>query len=261
LWDAEYGCASFVKQTADIAADKLMRSRSNRVLYSAPPPYKGIGRPRIHGNKFKLNDPTTWWTPNQVLDLLDTKLGQLRIHLWHDLHFQQSAKHPMHLILVERTNEANGRTFRPLWLVWVGEGIPQLHKIWRQYLRRFAIDHWYRFAKQRLHWTLPKLSTPEQSERWSDLMPLLTWQLWLTREIVIDHPLPWQKSIVNKMTPGRVAQSMGGVLAAIGTPAQPPQPRGKSPGWPEGKTRTRRIRYPTVKKGTSKTKKQLSKSA
>src|SRR4028119_1575064 len=27
LWDAEYGCASFVKQTADIAADKLMRSR------------------------------------------------------------------------------------------------------------------------------------------------------------------------------------------------------------------------------------------
>ncbi len=32
LWDAEYGCASFVKQTADIAADKLMRLRSNRVL-------------------------------------------------------------------------------------------------------------------------------------------------------------------------------------------------------------------------------------
>ncbi|QMS89796.1 hypothetical protein HUN01_20230 [Nostoc edaphicum CCNP1411] len=29
LWDAEYGCASFVKQTADIAADKLMRVRSN----------------------------------------------------------------------------------------------------------------------------------------------------------------------------------------------------------------------------------------
>ena len=25
VWDAEYGCASFVKQTADIMADKLMR--------------------------------------------------------------------------------------------------------------------------------------------------------------------------------------------------------------------------------------------
>lgn len=57
LWDAEYGFASEVKQTADIAADKLMRSRSNRVLYGAPPPYTGIGRPRVHGNKFKRLGP------------------------------------------------------------------------------------------------------------------------------------------------------------------------------------------------------------
>ncbi len=149
LWDAEYGCASFVKQTRDIAADKLMRSRSHRVLYGAPPPDKGIGRPRIHGNKFQLNDPTTWWSPNEVLDILDPKLGQLHIHLWHDLHFQQSANDFMHLIQVSRTDKVNGTIRRPLWLVWVGEGIPQLHQIWRQYLRRFAIVHWYRFAKQR----------------------------------------------------------------------------------------------------------------
>ena len=44
-------------------------------------------------------------------------------------------------------------------------------------------------------------------------MPLLTWQLWLAREIAIDHPLPWQKLIVNKMTPARVAQSISEVLA------------------------------------------------
>lgn len=116
------------------------------MLYGAPPPYTGIGRPRVHGEKFKLNDSTTWWNPDQILDLLDFKLGRLRIRLWHDLHFQQSAKHPMHLILVERQDEANGTTKRPLWLVWVGEGMPQLQHIWRQYLRRFAIDHWYRFA-------------------------------------------------------------------------------------------------------------------
>ncbi|MEH2367342.1 hypothetical protein [Nostoc sp.] len=142
-----------------------------------------------------------------------------------------------------------------------GEGIPQLHKIWHQYLRRFAVDHWYRLAKQRLHWTLPKLGTPEQCERWSNLMPLLTWQLWLGGEIAVDNPLPWQKSIANNLTPGRVAQSMPGVLAAIGTPAQPPLPRGKSPGWTEGQLPCRRISYSTVKKGTAKRTKQLSKSA
>lgn len=57
LWDAEYGCASFVKQTADIAADKLMRVRSNRVLYGSPPAYTGVGRPRVHGDKFKRGRP------------------------------------------------------------------------------------------------------------------------------------------------------------------------------------------------------------
>jgi len=64
-----------------------------------------------------------------------------------------------------------------------------LNIVWQQYLRRFAIDRWYRFAGQRLHSALPQLATPEQSERWSDLMPLLTWQLWLARPEIQDCPL------------------------------------------------------------------------
>ena len=199
-------------------ADKLFRLLEHRVLYGVPRAYTGIGRPRVHGEKFKLNDPSTWWIPDQLVEVKDPKLGWLRLRLWHHLHFQQSAKHSMHLIQVERLNEDAVSKSRPLWLAWMGIEMPAVCEFWRLYLRRFAVDHWYRFAKQRLHWTLPKLSTPEQCERWSDLMPLLTWQLWLAREIAIDNPLPWQKSIVNNLTPGRVAQSIAGVLAAIGTP-------------------------------------------
>lgn len=91
-------------------------------------------------------------------------------------------------------------------------------------------------------------------------MPMITWELWLARDLVYDRPLPWQKSI-DKLTPGRVAQSMGGVLAVIGTPANPPKPRGKSPGWKTGQIRQRRIRYPIVKKRTSLPRKQTSKPA
>jgi hypothetical protein len=54
---------------------------------------------------------------------------------------------------------------------------------------------------------------------------------------------------------------MGGVLAVIDTPASPPKPRGKSPGWKTGQPRQRRIRYPVVKKRTSKPRKQTAKSA
>ena len=64
LWDSEYGCAPFLKLTADIKADKIMRLRPNRCLWTAPPSAKAPkGRPRKHGEKFKLADPQTWPTP------------------------------------------------------------------------------------------------------------------------------------------------------------------------------------------------------
>jgi hypothetical protein len=82
----------------------------------------------------------------------------------------------------------------------------------------------------------------------------------LARDIVADKPLPWQKPMA-KLTPGRVAQAMGWILAAIDTPASAPQPRGKSPRWIQGQARLRRTRYPVVKKTTSKARKQHSKFA
>lgn len=69
----------------------------------------------------------------------------------------------MDLLRVERLDEKpSGRVPKPLWLAWVGEEMPPLTEGRQLYLRRFAIDHWYRFAKQRLHWTLPQFSTPKQ---------------------------------------------------------------------------------------------------
>ncbi|MEH1831187.1 MAG: hypothetical protein V7L29_03670 [Nostoc sp.] len=60
------------------------------------------------------------------------------------------------------------------------------------------------------------------------------------------------------MTPGRVAQAMGGVLALIGTPTRPPKPRGKSLGWTLGKNRLRKNRYPIVKKTATAPRKEPS---
>ncbi|WP_445305721.1 transposase [Microcoleus sp. T2B6] len=57
LFDREYGCASLVLQTGHLKADKLIRLRSNRCLYSAPPAYSGRGRPRRHGEKFQRGRP------------------------------------------------------------------------------------------------------------------------------------------------------------------------------------------------------------
>ena len=255
MWDAEYSCARFIHLTAEIACDKLMRLRSNRVLYAPPPAYSGRARPRKHGQKFKLNAPNTWWAPQQLLDVHDEKLGHIRLKCWSQLHFRQSATYPMELILVERLNATGERTHRPLWLAWTGGSMPTLGILWQLYLRRFCLEHWYRFIKQRLHWCLPQLGTAQQCETWSTLMALMSWQLWLARNHIQDCHLPWQKPLAHP-TPGRVANGFATILANIGTPARSPKPRGKSPGWPTGKARKHRKRFPTVRKSYSKPKSQ-----
>lgn len=251
LGDGEYGSAPFLKQTADINCNKLIRLRPNRVLYHAPKPYQGQGRPSQHGQKFSLKDKDTWDIAQTEITTQDPKLGRLRVRQWGTLHLKQASEHPFDLILVERLDLPNSK---PLWLIWIGSDQPALAEIWPKYLRRFAIEHWYRLVRQRLHWTVPQLSTPKQMETWSDLMPLITWQLWLASNVVEDSPLPWQKPMT-KLTPGRIANSFAPLLARIGSPAPHPKPRGKSPGWPIGKQRKKRPPCPTVKKGFAKKKK------
>ena len=256
LLDREYGNAKWVGATAKLETDCVMRIRSNTCLWGIPPAYSGHGRPRKHGEKFQLTNPENWISPDSALALDTSTHGRVRVRMWQDLHFSKAAAHQVNLILVERLDPTgSGRIMPPLWLVWTGERTMPLEEIWHQYLRRFGIEHWYRFAKQRLHWTMASFKTPEQSERWSDLMPLMTWQLWLATDLVTQYRLPWQSATLN-LSPGRVAQSMFSLLVQIGTPASVPKQRGKSNGRIIGFKCTPRTRYPVAKKTYSPPKKQ-----
>ena len=127
-------------------ADKLMRLRSNLCLWGAPGAYGGRGRPKVHGDRFKLNNPTTWSSPAQLLEIDDPDLlGQLRLRVWHNYHFRLSPSDPMSIVLVERlTTDGCAKTNKPMWLAFVGLKMPPLDRVWLLYLRRLAIDHWYR---------------------------------------------------------------------------------------------------------------------
>ena len=254
LWDAEYGCAPFLLATADIPADKIIRLRPNLRLFGPPSDYKGRGRYPVHGAKFKFKDPTTWWKADADFEMQDPDLGKVHIRIWNELHFQKASQCPFRVACIERLESKGSRRLpKMIWVAWIGNQPPEDTFWWQRYLRRYAVDHWYRFAKQRLHWTRPMFSTPEQGERWSDLMPLITWQIWLARPIGVDKPLPWQKK-QPEMTPGRVCQGMSDIFAMIGTPAQPPKRRGNAPGWPKGQSRQRRPRFDVVKKSQKQAK-------
>ncbi len=79
------------------------------------------------------------------------------------LHFRQATDQPLVVVRIERLDAADTvRDPGVLWLGWHGAEPPPLATWWDWYLRRFAVDHWHRFAKQDLHWTLPQLATQKK---------------------------------------------------------------------------------------------------
>jgi hypothetical protein len=248
LLDAEYGCAPFLKETEGLSCDFIIRLRQNLCLRKAPRRHRGKGRPALHGKSFRLKDPRTWGMPMKTLGMWGETGERIHLDLWANLHLVKAPRRPFFVLRVEFSDRPGTRRRpREIWLAWVGQEPPAMEDWWNLYFRRFAVDHWYRFAKQSLGWTTPLFRTPEQEERWSDLMPVLTWQLYLSRNAIQDRPLPWQRSQAAP-TPGRVKQSLGGLWARIGTPTREPKPRGKAPGWIKGRPRIHLSRFSIVRK-------------
>ncbi|MFJ2033782.1 NF041680 family putative transposase [Streptosporangium sp. NPDC087985] len=242
----------------------LVRIRSDRCFYAAPPPTEpgARGRPRRHGAKFACTDPTTWPPPSATLTTTDAQYGTVTVHAWSGLHAktQQHDGHgsrgPRPIVpgtVVRLTVTAlPGRTRKPktLWLWWHGlAGCPlDLNLLWRSYVRRFDLEHTFRFCKQTLNWTLPRPRTPEQADRWTWLVIAAYTQLHLARTLVTDLRLPWEKPLpTHRLTPGRVRRRFRSIHAVVGTPASAPQPCGYSPGRPPGTIRGPAPRHPAIK--------------
>jgi hypothetical protein len=101
----------------------------------------------------------------------------------------------------------------------------------------------------------------ENSQRWTELMPLVYWELWLARSLVQASRLPWDRKPRKTPTPGQERYSIGALLARIGTPARAPKPRGKSPGRQKGERPKLHPRYPVIKKTATKDKKRPKRKA
>ena len=150
---------------------------------------------------------------------------------------------------VEHLPKPTARAKKTLWLWWSGDGEPDLDLCWRAYLRRFDIEHEFRFAKGTLGWTTPSLCTPEQADRWTWLVVGALTQLRLARGLVADLRLPWERPRdPAQLTPARVRRGFRRLRATIGTPASPPKSHTAGPGRPKGTRKPPRTRYPAVKR-------------
>jgi hypothetical protein len=266
VFDAGYDPIAISAGLADTRVQVLVRIRSDRVFYADPvtPKTGGAGRPRRHGRRFKLSEANTAPRHDAELQLDDPRYGKVRVRAWHNLHPRLHRRGrwsgenlppivPGTVIRVDVEHLPNpiGRTKKTLWLWWSGPDAPNLEICFRAYLRRFDIEHTYRFAKNTLGWTTPSVRNPQQADRWTWLVVAAYTQLRLARGLTDDMRLPWERPTdPTKLTPARVRRGFRRLRAAIGTPASPPKSDKPGPGRPKGTRRPPRTRYPAIKKGS-----------
>jgi hypothetical protein len=267
VFDAGYNPIAIGHHLAEDRCECLTRIRDDRVFFADPParpnrPKETGGRPPRHGRRHKCSDPKTWVRASASLVASDPRYGTVRVKAWHGLHprvigrgrwADHSGAPPIVRgtvirIEVEHLPKPTSQTKKALWLFWSGPGEPDLDRCWRAYLRRFDIDHTFRFIKNTRGWTTPSLCTPDQADRWTRLIIAAYTQLRLGRQLVDDLRLPWERrSDPKKLTPVRVRRGFRRLRATIGTPASPPKSTTPGPGRPKGTRRPPRTRYPAVK--------------
>lgn len=258
LGDGYYGSQTFRDLTKEIVCDVLVRFGKNRVLYrEAPPPHEkpGPGHPTWHGAPFHLKDPATHGLPDQAWEGEDQKGKKIEVRCWHRLHFEKAYLQSVSLFQVVRHGAADTkRDPKASWFLFWGKEPPAPEEIPTLYARRYNLEHAYRTAKQDLLWETPRLRTPEQFERWTDVVSVVRNTLFLARDLVEAHRQPWEREC-RARTPEQVRRTMSRIIAQLGTPARLCQPRGYSPGWQPGRPRKPVPTYKVVYKACEKTEK------
>lgn len=267
VFDAGYDPIAVGHELADVTCEVLCRIRDDRVFHADPPPRPNRppgtgGRPPRHGTRFKCSDPQSWPEPATTITDNDSRYGTVTVNVWHGLHPKLHrrghwAAHPVAPIVpgsiirveVEHLPKPTARTTKTLWLWWSGDGEPDLDRCWRAYLRRFDIEHTFRFIKNTLGWTAPSVCTPEQADRWTALVVAVLTQLRLARILVDNLRLPWERPLTpDRLTPARVRRGFRRLRAHLGTPANPPKPSRAGPGRPKGTRTGPRQRHPPIKR-------------
>lgn len=261
--DSRYPTPAFLyglREQRDLVV--IARLRRNRSFYVQPEPDSSPTRPRWYGQRFKLNDATTWPPPTEQETACRThpngSTTPLRLSRWANLLMRGTREYPMHrhpldVICCQPLDEQGQSQGQPLWLLVWGTARAQLSPSQGQqaYAQRFKLEHFFGFAKPHLLLTaFQTCHTPHEINAFR-LATLAYGQLWLARHLVDTLPHPWQRYSPNaksqRRTPRQVQRGFATLIQQLDAVALPPKPRGISLGRPKGTRFLPRSPCPLVK--------------
>lgn len=279
--DSKYGQARhlhelLVDEDGEAIAEntvQISRVAGNRVFYrqyAYPDGEEPTTKPRQYGERFALKDEATWGDADEQSKFLRTTSSGKRLTItcqgWHDLIMSGKNKpkrlrmsdHPFTLVRIVQHDENGEQVGKVMWLIIIGEKrrCISVREAFDAYSRRYDLEHFFRFGKNRL--LMDSFQTPDtkREEAWWTLTCIAYLQLWIARHALLEVSAishPWQRYSKNYkagiLTPSQAQNRFGTVISAIETPASPPKQRGISPGRQMGTTVTPRTREQVIVKG------------
>jgi len=171
VFDSGYDLTRLAWLLGGLPLEVCGRLRSDRVMYFPAPPREpgATGRPPRHGAALRLAGPASWPEPAAVTVTEASRYGTATAAARGRLHQRLTARagwerHEGELPVIEGTlirlqvgHLPGQRDAEPLWL-WssrAGTSEEEVDRAWQAFLRRFDIEHMFRFLKQALGWTRP----------------------------------------------------------------------------------------------------------
>jgi hypothetical protein len=253
--DAGYDPARLAWCLRDLPVTVTARVRSDRVFYARPTRQTAAGnrggRPPKHGAAHRLSEPDSWAPPTHHTACDTARYGGLEARSWDRLHPRLTPRAAWigagaELSVIDGTltrltvdHFPHKGSPKPVWLWTSAAGLSETETegIWAAWLRRFDIEHTFRFLKQALGWARSRPRHPAQADVWTWIVVAAFTQLGLARGLVADLRLPWEaQAEPGKLTPARVRRGFRNLRC----PAQAPKPSRPGLGRPKGRHNTRR---------------------
>jgi len=241
--------APWVTASARRPTDQLIRARADQVLERpAPAPTGQRGAARKDGARFQGSALPTHGSPAADWIGGDAQAQTVQVSCWSGLQLRTARTVTRTAVRIIRSGaRGTKRDPREAWVWWLGGRLPALEELAGRDPRRFGQEHGSRFDNHDLRWAAPHVRTPEQMARWRDLVAVVHNALVLARPRVDAERRRWAAR-TRPPTPRQVRRAMGKRMAHLGTPARPPQPRGKAPGRAVGAVVKRAARHAVVRK-------------
>jgi len=190
----------------------------------------------------------------EYTDTIGKQSVDVLLNRWNDVHVEGHAE----LVDVVKAevfskNDSTKLLFPPLLLVLSGKRRKEITALdaYESYRRRFDIEHFFRFSKQKLLFSLYQTPDLDHQISWWWFCFMAYWLLYHVRQVAQGFTRPWHKKrgLDGPAGPGKVKRLFAiKIFPVLGSPSLPPINRVKSQGRQFGTRLLKRERKKVVKK-------------